>query len=73
MLVFGIGVLVRACEADMHDVRRGRNNPCNYYYHSEHRILNEKLFFRSQYNIWAHSICDSLNYSYKFYPSKGTR
>jgi len=44
MLVFGIRVLVRACETAMREERRGRNNPCHYYYHREHWILNEKIF-----------------------------
>lgn len=41
MLVFGIRVLVRACEADIHEVRRGWNSPCHFYLRA-HRILNGK-------------------------------
>jgi hypothetical protein len=43
MLVFGIRVLLRGCEADMHEVRRVWNNHCRYY-HRTHGIFNEKVF-----------------------------
>jgi hypothetical protein len=60
----GDRLMVRALEADMHDIRLGLNNPYHYC-HTAQRILNEKDSFCFQCNIWSHHTCVTLNYSYK--------